>query len=395
MKKSTRNSAIALILFVGVMIFLFVGNNVLKKDKRDTLERIWFIETTQSDYVLLISNEERKVGKFFKDFIHISLLNIDNGEIISTYEIESDSWDHFEVLFYNDNQLWFSFNNEFSCLQIPELTDLYDHESVKVKLLDAHPEIKDIYKLDWDFSNDKFHVENSQAENFYYSPAEFMTNENVGQYNSLDYYQQFGTSAFYESIEKSKPKGIEITVENFSDQRKEAILPSMTLEEKLNVKDDFAKNYTVITRDTTCLLLDESKRRIIKKLIASDTALIWKELQEDSIWLNGEFLRPIKDIGEIPRNRNVIHIDKMVFVFSHTSIDADKDQPRLTAINYDSDEIIWENQIYKEGIDQTYHPSRNIIYKNYIITVWESDNHLFYVTSINPANGKLNWKFEG
>ena len=391
--KSIVLATFAVCLVVGLIAILGKAH----QNSRAKYESIWLIHIDSAPYLLLNTSDTRKSGRSFDDYEQIKLLELSTGKLIAEYELETQAYTNFQVLFATNKHLWLALETGYQCLSMPELSITLDPDQFKEKILSFKPGIKNIHSISWSPIDSSFLVENNVAQEFDIHPIELMQDKSTDSITFLNAYNRMGSNAHYE-VFKPVYQSVSITIEDIGGETQEDKPHydyGMTLEDKLKLEKGFEKNYAVILPDTSCLVLDENKRRLLKILVDDSDSLSWNYLADGDVWLRGEFLRPSRSKGSLPKNRSVIHTDKELFIFAHTSLETESDSIYLTAYNYLEDTPSWKINLSSFDIGSSFYPIENMIFEDALISLWLDENNDFVLLSLDVATGVEKWRYLG
>ena len=391
MSKKVRAYIVGIVVTVGFICLLGWVGEMMRKSIENTFIGVWLIE---EDRLIVFSNEYVSSKSGGNDLKYIHLINLKNGEVLAETHYSTGTFQSTDLIFKTSKRLWLTSENEWYCLDINTLEEIYDQEAFHEKILSLNSDIKTIHDLSFNGKESVFIVENNEGFEFKIDPYELegSAGSNDG-YLMLNSITQLGYQLTYpiDLTQSIEPEivSFEIIGEEQDDVSYDI---DMTLEDKLQLDQGFAKNYAVLTPNQQCLLLDGEKRRTLKILQSSTDSLDWQNVTDDS-WLNGELLRPYKDRSDIPKNRYVITYNYCVFIYYHSSLDTEEDIIHLAAVSTEDSDIHWDFSFEQLEFESSHKPVQNYIYDQSLITVWINEGGLFTITSIEANSGKLNWSF--
>lgn len=390
-----KNGKIVLI-FIGIIgllsaIFYFLSE---QSDKwfDDRFHGVWIFEHEKGNSRILLHSSEYRPAKSGGNTIHyLHLIDAKSGEILKTAEYNVRLNGAFAIEIKTENFLWIKVKDEWKVLDLMTLSEVYHQETFYEKLIELHPEIKNVYSIFFNESDGLFYVMNDQGEEYPVSAQEFDPKGNETYTMVFTSYNEMGYESYY-SIDIVNEEEVEI-IQIIDPEKEEKYDRSWNLVEKLDHDKGFAKNYAVILSNLTCYVLDGNQRRTLKKITETRDSLAFETIHEED-WLQGEFLRPFKDYARIPSNRCVMHYNDQFFIHYVTSMDEDKSESRLAAFHFKEMEVRWDISLTELNITSVYKPVQNHIRHQILYTLWIDDAYEFVLSAIQPNTGEILWSID-
>lgn len=363
----------------------------------ENFSKLWLVEMNSKPTLFLYSTQSHP-GKSSNTGYHFRLLDPITGEVISHREIVINSWKELRIHCITSHGIWASIRNKWRFYAFPDFKTKYKDDGFRKAILEKFPAIGEIHSIQYLDQEAEFEVENNQGELTRFSPTIFDDSATAvldfGGRNVInpEYYLQIGQLYSYPIPQFMTQQGITITVDDFNTEASPQFRIDEPLVEMLSHDTGFSKYYAVFMPDSSCWLMDGNKRRILQTLKKDSASIVHENVCENKVWLNGDFLRPLKYHAELPKTRLVVNYNSMVFICYHTSLDAKENHVLLTSFDTKSRKEGWTLDLSEQGIAGKYEPFQSTIIDSLVVTVWQSGGR-FRITGINVTNGSVVWVF--
>jgi hypothetical protein len=377
------------LIFVGLIIFFIYQCNDYVGSRREKLRGVWLVPMADKAYLLSFSSEY--VGKGYTEEYYLRLIDPESGKIRYSNSVSSRSGTSTDARFMTASSLWLQKGDEWICLDFPTLKKRWSQKSFFNYLNKTHPEMGDPFSMK--LAGNNFMIINKAGKTFFLAVDE-VEKERSTLFYVFDEKYQVGTLASYKTPETRFKKAPVATIEitDGSAPKQKYHWREMNIYEKLQADTGYAKYYAVFTPDSNCYFFDGNHSRIIQKLVNDSAELKWKPIFAGKEWLKGDFLRPYKKYNDPPSNRCMVTSKNIAFVHYHTSLDKKENHLKLSGMDLQNQEILWDVDLTPMKIVDGCKPEQNFILNNILITVWIDGGYNGTLTGIDVNTGKLKWK---
>ena len=384
------------LLFISVFVYIFFIQGC--RHEREKMDGLWLVNAGGVPQLLLFSHKTISGRASSTDYYYIRLIDPETGKTAHHTKTSVSATYTAELQFYTTSSLWLLKKHTWVCYTFPGLRRRYTQNQFYRYIVKAHPEIGKVNQVT--YLGLSFRVENSTGETFTYPVTDFDEKKRDHQASVLQAVPltssfQLGALSYYPIPGKSKVEQATITVENVDGAKTLHYTPGMRLADKLDADTGYAKYYAAFTPDSTCLLMDGDKRRVMKILVNDSLYLHWEALLPNRVWLNGEFLRPVKEFNRVPPSRHMITYRHTCFIYYHTSLNKEQDELHLASVDLQQKKLVWDADLSRHQLQPAvYQPLQNYVYNTTLITYWEKADDEFIITGIDVANGTVKWVFK-
>lgn len=387
--------------FLLIIIFIAAGvwglGNLSKRMNPESFSKLWLVQMNGKPALFLYSTQSHP-GKSSNTGYHFRFIDPLDGKVISHREIVINSWKDFTIRCLTSSCMWATIRNKWRCYKFPGFKTEFDHKEFCEAILLKFPDIGEIHAIRFLETEGEFEVENTAGELTRFSPSIFDdANSGVidlppGRVMIPNYFLQMGELYSYPVPNYISPEGVTISVDDSYTDVKPIFRIDEPLVEMLSHDTGFSKYYAVFMPDSTCFLMDGNKRRILQRLSKDSAGIRRENVLGNKVWLNGDFIRPVKYHAELPKTRLIINLNSHAYIYWHTSLNEKENTMMITDIDTRVLKEGWTIDLSKYGLKGTYEPIQSYLIDEILITVW-SKGYRFYLTGINLTNGSLKWKF--